>query len=650
MNIQFKQITIENFRSIEKADVELSQQGIVIVKGVNDYEEKATSNGSGKSSIFEAIVFALFEETSNGEKDVANRIKNKGFNIQLSFSVDGIEYVIIRKNDGKKAEVRLLKNGEDISARNKTDTNKLIIQILGINKDLFLDSIFLSQESKTNLSSLQPTARKERLEILTNTDNVVNSFKEKLKELQIEYESKCVNWEKEKSKLEGNIQILTSQGDQYRNKIAEIEKQEAYRNSLGNIDEIEQKINTNIKVIDSIKADIIVTNQELNNQQQKIDTYKDKNKDLLEKQNNLLGALNTEKAKLTKIQNESDIKLKEIDFENKNIKNIDLEIEKILKSDTCPTCGRKYDDANEEHIKSTVNELKEKQQELENKVKELENLKDVIDKESIKQQEIISELLEQSLKLKTDIEEYNNNGNGLMLEKLNIQKELDIMNTTLNDIDKELKELQELKDIILKIQVGNKKEFQDLLDKCSIQLLELQGKQKEISEKWEVDNNYVGTLKHCQQLVTKDFRTYLLRNSVDYLNTILRQYSQELFSNESDIIQITNDDTKLDILLGNASYESLSGGEKTRVNIALLLAQKSLANSIGNISCNIIILDEILGYCDTEAEINIIDLIVKELSSLESIYMISHKEIQIGYDQVLIIQKDKSGLSHVLIR
>ena len=45
-------------------------------------------------------------------------------------------------------------------------------------------------------------------------------------------------------------------------------------------------------------------------------------------------------------------------------------------------------------------------------------------------------------------------------------------------------------------------------------------------------------------------------------------------------------------MLGNASYESLSGGEKTRVNIALLLAQKSLASIIGNISCNLIILDE----------------------------------------------------------
>ena len=84
MNIQFKNIFIENFRSIEKAEVNLSQQGIVIVKGINEYEDKATSNGSGKSSIFEAIVFALFEETSNGDKDVANRILCMGYTVILN--------------------------------------------------------------------------------------------------------------------------------------------------------------------------------------------------------------------------------------------------------------------------------------------------------------------------------------------------------------------------------------------------------------------------------------------------------------------------------------------------------------------------------------------------------------------------------------
>ena len=50
MNLRFKQIDIENFRSIARAVVDLENQGTVIVKGINEYEDKATSNGSGKSS------------------------------------------------------------------------------------------------------------------------------------------------------------------------------------------------------------------------------------------------------------------------------------------------------------------------------------------------------------------------------------------------------------------------------------------------------------------------------------------------------------------------------------------------------------------------------------------------------------------------
>lgn len=68
MNIKFESVDIENFRSIEKAEIKLENRGTVIVKGINEYEDKATSNGSGKSSIFEAIIFAIFEETSSGRK------------------------------------------------------------------------------------------------------------------------------------------------------------------------------------------------------------------------------------------------------------------------------------------------------------------------------------------------------------------------------------------------------------------------------------------------------------------------------------------------------------------------------------------------------------------------------------------------------
>lgn len=649
MNIQFKNIFIENFRSIEKAEVNLSQQGIVIVKGINEYEDKATSNGSGKSSIFEAIVFALFEETSNGDKDVANRILCMGYTLILNFNIDNVEYKIIRKNDGKKSEVKLLKSNEDISARNKTDTNKLIIQLLGINKNLFLDSIFLSQESNTNLASLQPTARKERLEILTNTDNVVNTFKEQLKEKQAEYEAKCINWDKETYKIKGNLNTLEDQVEHYKQKINEIDKQIAYRNSLGNLDELEKKENELLKIIDDLRKESITLTRNITLKQNEIDEYNNNGKNLLENKNEIIQDLNVEKTKLNKIKTEIDKNTYTIKHDEEDIKRYNLEIEKILKSDTCPTCGRKYENVNEEHINKTIDEYKDSINNIQNNINVQQLLNVNLNKELNKQEDIIAEIENKLQLVENQIIEYNKNGNNLLIEKSNIQTEINNLNKQIDQNTNDLNKCRSLKDTILKIQIGNKQEFQDLLDESNQQLVLLNEKQKELTEKYDVDNNYVGTIKHCQQLVTKDFRTYLLKNSVNYLNNLLQQYSNELFSNSKDVIYITNDDNKLDIKLGNATYESLSGGEKTRVNIALLLAQKSLANSIGNINCNLIILDEILGYCDSMAESNIINLITKELNSLESIYMVSHKEIPIGYDSQLIIRKNKDGLSSVVL-
>ena len=649
MNIQFKNIFIENFRSIEKAEVNLSQQGIVIVKGINEYEDKATSNGSGKSSIFEAIVFALFEETSNGDKDVANRILCMGYTVILNFNIDNVEYKIIRKNDGKKSEVKLLKNNEDISARNKTDTNKLIIQLLGINKNLFLDSIFLSQESNTNLASLQPTARKERLEILTNTDNVVNNFKEQLKEKQAKYEAKCINWEKEIYKIKGNLNTLEDQIEHYKQKINEIEKQIAYRNSLGNLDELEHKENELLKIIDDLRKESITLTNNITLKQNEIDEYNNNGKNLLENKNEIIQDLNVEKTKLNKIKTEIDKTIYTIKHNEEDIKRYNLEIEKILKSDTCPTCGRKYENINEEHINKTIDAYKDSINNIQNNINAQQLLNANLNKELNKQEDIIAEIENKLQLVENQIIEYNNNGNNLLIEKSNIQTKINNLNKQIDKNTDDLNKCRTLKDTILKIQIGNKQEFQDLLDESNQQLVLLNEKQKELTEKYDVDNNYVGTIKHCQQLVTKDFRTYLLKNSVNYLNNLLQQYSSELFSNSKDVIYITNDDNKLDIKLGNATYESLSGGEKTRVNIALLLAQKSLANSIGNINCNLIILDEILGYCDSMTESNIIDLITKELNSLESIYMVSHKEIPIGYDLQLIIRKNKDGLSSIVL-
>ena len=651
MNLRFDNIDIESFRSIDRATVNLSNQGTVIVKGINEYEDNATSNGSGKSSIFEAIIYALFEETSSGEKDVANRIKGNSFTITLTFEIDGDKYKIIRQGKSGKTSVALYKNEEDISARNKTDTNKLIAQILGISKSIFLDSVFLSQNANTNLASLTPTARKERLEVLTNTDSVVNSFKDKLKEKQIEYEAKCVDAQLEMNKLNGSIDTNKKQQMEIQNKIDEVNAEIERLKQLGDLKEIEKEIEYKEQVeltdLDALynKLGEFIQEREAELEQLRLD-----GEDNLKRKDELESEKQNELNKWNEKEREIQLKTNMINNLNQNNSKLDKEIEKIKNSDTCPTCGRKYEDANEEHIKQAVDELEaeksnnnEQINQLDIEIKNLKNEQEQIE-------EVGKGLGNELIKVGALIEEHKKKINEIddKRKELNVNRQTTELNKT--KCQKEINELKDKKEQLLKTQTNNIEEYKEMILKIEKEIESLDIKIKSCEEDYNTNNDYVNVVKNSIQLVTKEFRTYLLQNSLQYLNKLLQSYSSQLFSNDTDVIRITEDDTKLDIKLGEATYESLSGGEKTRVNIALLLAQKSLASIIGNISCNLIILDEILGYCDSQAEEKVTNLLTQELETLESIYMVSHKEIPIGYDTQLVVVKDKTGLSRIVNR
>lgn len=647
MNLRFDRIDIENFRSIQHAIVDLANQGTVIVKGVNEYEDKATSNGSGKSSVFEAIVFALFDETSSGEKDVANRIINNGYAITLYFNVDGDNYVVHRYSSGNKSNVTLHKNDVDISARNKTDTNKLILQLLGITKNIFLDSIFLSQGASTNLASLTPTARKERLEVLTNTDYTINMFKEKLKQLQLEYEAECVKSQLSMTKLNGNIESLNKQKQDVQRNIDNIDAQIAKREALGNLDEINKAISIAQDSINALQVDAEKKEAEITNQENNIEEFRKTGDADLTAKTELNNKINEKRSECIGIQTEIDTINLQSKQCNKEISRINREIDKIKNSDTCPTCGRKYDNVNEEHIKNTILELENNIKQEEQKIEEYGNQCNNYNKELDLKISEGKSLKDELNLLDNKIAEFKQNLDKLVSVKQKLSTEKLEINNSIKALQHQMNDNIAKKDQILKIEIGNKDEYITMMADIEKQLNEIATAQTEYQDNYNKYDEYINVIKHSIQLVTKEFRTYLLQNSIAYLNKLLSMYSKELFSNDKDVIAIDSDDAKLDIKLGEATFESLSGGEKTRVNIALLLAQKSLANIIGNISCNIIILDEILGYCDSQAESNVINLISKELESLESIYMISHKEIPVGYDTQLVIVKDKSGLSRV---
>ena len=52
----FQKLTIQNFLSIRSVTLDLNNRGIVLIKGKNLDNDSIDNNGSGKSSIIEALV------------------------------------------------------------------------------------------------------------------------------------------------------------------------------------------------------------------------------------------------------------------------------------------------------------------------------------------------------------------------------------------------------------------------------------------------------------------------------------------------------------------------------------------------------------------------------------------------------------------
>lgn len=651
MNIVFKHLHTKRFQSLDDIKLDLDDKGVVVIKGINNYEDNVKSNGSGKSSIFESIIFALYGETSNGITDPENRVLNNGYEVSLSLSIDNVDYQITRSKENGKSKVELLQYIDgvpnDISGRNKTDANKIILNLLNISKELFLDSVFLAQGVSTNLSTLSPTARKERLEILTGTEKLIEDFKSYIKGRQLEYETKCTELTLNKSKIEGNIQSLNNQKNTLRTKIEEIKVEIERYKSLGNIEDIDNNIKICENEIVQIEQIIQDIEQSITESQAKINTLKE-TKQSIETEKELINTkLVAQRELVYKLNSNLDNLQNNISTHNRDIDRLNKDIEAIRNSDTCPTCGRKYDNANEEHIQQTISKYNA---EINQHLADIERINNQIAEDTNSynlEVEVGKKLKSDYDALQSKVQEINNL---IQIEETNQTNQTNQTKNQRNFISNkqtQIKELQAKKEEILKVKVPDTTEYENMIRDIELNITNLHNDIQNIETEWNAQNDLVNTCKYSQQLITKPFRTYLLQNSINLLNEKLAYLSRKLFSNEKDIITINGDDSKLDIRLGDSSYESLSGGEKTRVNMCLLLAQKYLASNIGNIECNIIVLDEVLGQCDSEAEMNIIDLIIEELQSVSSIIFIGHKELPIPYDNLITVVKDENGLSRL---
>ena len=173
---------LENFKKYVTYDIEFTQ-GLIGIIG---------KNGSGKSTIFEAILFALYGEFKNrGEKELvrnANATTKDVVVVELAFEFESNEYRVLREFRGKAltANAKFYKN-EELTTSGAREVTTAITALTKMSKDAFMHTLFASQKELTSLSTLKNEDRKKmirRLLGLEKIDFIEKELIEKSRELK----------------------------------------------------------------------------------------------------------------------------------------------------------------------------------------------------------------------------------------------------------------------------------------------------------------------------------------------------------------------------------------------------------------------------------------------------------------------------------
>lgn len=201
--------------SWKHAKFDFSDNGIVLLVG---------QNGSGKSSVFEALLWALYGQTLRGLKndEVVNTKAKKNCCVKLELQFGDVAYQICRYRKHEKFgnSVFLFKNGEDVSVFGQKSVQEQIEQLLGLDVVSFSNAVLFGGGFAKSFLSLTDSEQKaifDKLVGLEKFDLALSIVKEELKQHNSTVRdleamlSSCVN------NIERTTESLQTVYDNYKN-------------------------------------------------------------------------------------------------------------------------------------------------------------------------------------------------------------------------------------------------------------------------------------------------------------------------------------------------------------------------------------------------------------------------------------------------
>jgi len=593
----FKSLKITNFLSVGKRPVAVDfKPGLNIITGRN-MDKADRANGVGKSTIADAIHFALYGSTIRElkkENIVNNLYPEDVCEVELEFTVDvnhvKTEYKIIRTLNPTKCFLYI--NGEDKTRSGVPQTTEFIVDIINTSSEVFQNSVIMT------INATIPFMAQKKIE--------KRKFIEGILDLEV---------------FSNMLSIARFDFNETK-RLLDIE--------LTKVDETEKTLQDNIKQRDSYeenkkkRKDVLLTRQRNNEQEialinekvgklESVDTAAEKKiLDNLTALKTAETACDKKIASVNKVITEAETHIKLNNDRIKKLKKVDSK---------CPHCGKDLAEAANTQYEKDKAECQT----------EIQKYIEIVNKEKPR----LVEAQEQLNKVEAHITNAQKKINDFNIRK----KEVENINNRLNQLKEWQSQLVvdiEALNVDDNVYAANIKKVEDRIAEIKIKITELQAK--------------IDIIESAKFITSEEgVKSFIVKKILEVLNLRLAFYLKKLESNSTVKFNEFFEETITNERGVECSYFNFSGAERKAIDLAMIFTFQDIRRAQANVWLNLSVFDELLDSSLDEKGIELVlDIIRDRVEKYqEAVYIISHRKESMKYctsGEIIYLEK-KNGIT-----
>lgn len=648
MSLSIKSLEASNVFSYENIFLDFCNSPITQLVGVN---------GVGKTNILNTLCEGLFGKNPRGYKkaDIPNNLSgSNNYYIKVCFSVDEDDYEVVTQRNGAKLNLSLLENGMDISEHTAPATYKLIEEIIGMDYALALTILYKNSESSMELLKATEGGRRKYLINLLGINEhaeYITKAREKVKECTDKFIA-----------LGDTFSLFSKRITDINKQISDLQLTPLPVVSGEDINGLKRKehsLSSELMRVREHNATLWTEHtHKLNEANKLLNDYNlkmAKHKDLVNRIDSLSASIVNPPAQplhpgdgpnrdrfiqLTAINVEINAQCSKVEG---NISKLNKELAAHKASAPRSHCHTCHQSLNQE---TAIEVWKQKLGELEAAIlvetSELDELKKELAVSIAEYSDLYKEILAHDAALKqydevvkriTKIKDANEIYSK-QLEELTSEYRLTIIPAKpempnapiLKDESALVAELDSVRAKIKNDELVSNASviyetklqmYQDQLELAEKDANEVSQQRKEVEEDLALYSELL--------VIVTGTMTFFIEASVSALQELTNKYLQ-VFSGGKFQIQFKVDNDKLSMVLFNNGKETslytASKGQETRIAISVLLAIRSLLDTMSKNKLNLLILDECLEVLDNEGKDQLLDILAEEQGM--NIFLVSH--------------------------